>query len=154
MKSNKKMFMFIFFSTGICLIFSKESKFYGSKNEMVVDKMKVEHKRIMIKLIGLKLIELIELKSKIYLMLSDDGEQSNTAKGVKILRLSLMNLETLYLIKKVLRHKIKRIQSEKHKLGTYEIKKISLSCFHAKRFVLNDGIHTLAYFHKDIDSHK
>ena len=96
MKSNKKMFMFIFFSTGICLIFSKESKFYGSKNEMVVDKMKVEHKRIMIKLIGLKLIELIELKSKIYLMLSDDGEQSNTAKGVKILRLSLMNLETLY----------------------------------------------------------
>ena len=121
---------------------------------MVVDKMKVEHKRILIKLIGLKLIELIELKSKIYLMLSDDGEQSNTAKGVKILRLSLMNLETLYLIKKVLRHKIKRIQSEKHKLGTYEIKKISLSCFHAKRFVLNDGIHTLAYFHKDIDSHK
>ena len=44
---------------------------------------------------------------------------------------------------------MKRIQSKKHKSGTYEINKISLSCFDDKRFVLNDGIHTLAYFHKD-----
>ena len=41
------------------------------------------------------------------------------------------------------------IQSKKHKLGTYEIKKISLSSFDHKRFVLDDKIHTLAYFHKD-----
>ena len=39
-------------------------------------------------------------------------------------------------------------------MGTYEIDTISLSCFNDKRFVLNDGIHTLAYFHKDIDSYK
>ena len=133
MKSNKKMFMFIFFSTGICLTFSKESKFYGSKNEMVVDKMKVEHKRIMIKLIGLKLIELIELKSKIYLMLSDDGEQSNTAKGVKILRLSLMNLETLYLIKKVLRHKIKRFKAKNTNLVHMKSRK-----YHYRAFMQKD----------------
>ena len=44
---------------------------------------------------------------------------------------------------------MKRIQSKKYKLGTYEIEKISLSCFDNKRYVLNDGIHTLAYFHKD-----
>ena len=43
---------------------------------------------------------------------------------------------------------MKRIQSKKHKLGTYEINKISLSCFNNKRYVLDDGIHTLAYFHK------
>ena len=48
---------------------------------------------------------------------------------------------------------MRRIQAKKHKLGTYEINKISLSCFDDKIFVLNDGIHTLAYFHKDIDSH-
>ena len=35
-------------------------------------------------------------------------------------------------------------------MGTYEINKISLSCFDDKRSVLNDGIHTLAYFHKDL----
>ena len=39
--------------------------------------------------------------------------------------------------------------SKKHKLGTYEINKISLSCFDDKRYVLDDGICTLAYFHKD-----
>ena len=45
-------------------------------------------------------------------------------------------------------------------MGTYEIIKISLSCFDDKKFVLNDGIHTLAYFHKDLkkyiltDDHK
>ena len=50
---------------------------------------------------------------------------------------------------KIIRHKMKRIQSKKHKLGTYEIDKISLSCFDDKRYVLDDGICTLAYFHKD-----
>ena len=44
---------------------------------------------------------------------------------------------------------MKRIQSKKHKLGTYEIDKISLSCFDDKIYVLDDGIHTLSYFHKN-----
>ena len=51
---------------------------------------------------------------------------------------------------KVLRHKMRRIQGKKHKMGTYEINKISLSVFDDKRFFLDDGIHTLAYFHKDL----
>ena len=45
---------------------------------------------------------------------------------------------------------MRRTQAKNHKLGTYEINKIPLSCFDDKRFVLNDGIHTLAYFHKDL----
>ena len=44
---------------------------------------------------------------------------------------------------------MERIQSKKHKLGTYEINKISLSCFDDKRYVLDDEIQTLAYFYKD-----
>ena len=51
--------------------------------------------------------------------------------------------------KKIIRHKMKRIQSKKHKLETYEIDKISLSCFDDKRYVLDDRICTLVYFHKD-----
>ena len=50
---------------------------------------------------------------------------------------------------KIITHKMKGIQSKKHKLGTYEIGKISLSCLDDKRYVLVDRIHTLAYFHKD-----
>ena len=38
---------------------------------------------------------------------------------------------------------MRRIQSKKHKIGTYEINKISLSCFGDKRFVLDDGVHCL-----------
>ena len=44
---------------------------------------------------------------------------------------------------------MKIIQAKKHKIGTYEIDKTSLSCFDGKRYVLDDGTHTLAYFHKD-----
>ena len=44
---------------------------------------------------------------------------------------------------------MKRIQSKKQKLGTYEIEKISLSCFDNKRYVLDDGIDTLSYFHEN-----
>ena len=47
------------------------------------------------------------------------------------------------------RHKMKRIQSKKHKIGTYDVNKI-LSCFDDKRYLLNDGITTWAYFHKNL----
>ena len=43
---------------------------------------------------------------------------------------------------------MKRMQAKKHKIGTYEINKISLSCFDDKKQVLDDGVHTLVYFHK------
>ena len=44
---------------------------------------------------------------------------------------------------------MKRIRSKKHKLGTYEINKLSLSYLDDKRHVLDDGIRMLVYFHKD-----
>ena len=44
---------------------------------------------------------------------------------------------------------MKRIQSKKDKLGTYKINKMSLSCFDDKSYVLDDGIFTLSYFHKN-----
>ena len=78
-----------------------------------------------------------------------DGKESNTARGVNIATEFNKFKDTLF-IKKVVRYKMKRIQSKKHKIGTYEIKKISLWCFDDKRFVLDNGIHTLAYFHKDL----
>ena len=57
---------------------------------------------------------------------------------------------SIMLNKQITRHKMRKIQSKKRKIGTYEINKTSLSCFDDKRFVLDDGIHTLAYFHKDL----
>ena len=45
---------------------------------------------------------------------------------------------------------MKRIQSKKHRLGTYNTCKVSLSCFDDKRCILADGIKSLAFGHKDI----
>ena len=45
---------------------------------------------------------------------------------------------------------MKRIQSKLHRIETYDVCKISLSCFDDKRYVLDDGINTLAYFRKGI----
>ena len=52
--------------------------------------------------------------------------------------------------KKVIRHNMKRIQSKLHRIETYDVCKISLSCSDDKRYVLDNGVNTLAYFHKDI----
>ena len=77
------------------------------------------------------------------------GKESNTAKWVNIANEFNKFKDNLF-NKTVVRHRMKRIESKKYKIGTYEIKKISLSCFDDKRFVLDDGIYTLAYFHKDL----
>ena len=59
---------------------------------------------------------------------------------------NLINSKMFSLIKKLLDIKRKKY---KLRIGTYEVDKISLSCFDDKRFVLNNGVNTLAYFHKD-----
>ena len=59
-----------------------------------------------------------------YYLFSDGGKESNTAKEVNIAT-EFNELKTSF-NKKVLRHKMRRIQSKKHKLETYEISKISL----------------------------
>ena len=71
----------------------------------------------------------------------------NTAKRVNIVT-EFNEFKAILFSKKILRHKMTRIQSKKHKIEKYEINKNSLSCFDDKKFVLDDGIHTLTYFHK------
>ena len=42
---------------------------------------------------------------------------------------------------------MKRIQSKLHRIGTYDVCKISLSCFDDKRYALDDGVNTFACLH-------
>ena len=49
----------------------------------------------------------------------------------------------------MIRHNMKRIQSKLNNIGTY-VYKTSLSCFGDKKYAINDGVNTLAYFHKVI----
>ena len=94
-----------------------------------------------------KWIEFIGLTSKLYPIRKIDGSESSTAKGVNIAT-EFNEFKDVLFNKKNIRYKMKRIQAKKHKIRTYDIDKISLSCFDDKRQVL-DGVHTLAYFHKD-----
>ena len=125
--------------------YPEDSKFFDQANEKVTGKRKDESER---KIIG----EFVEFKSKKHSMKNIDGKESNTAKGVNIATDFNEFKDTLF-NKKIIRHKM-RIQGKKRKMGTYETNKISLSCFDDKRFVLNDGIDTLAYFHKDLKNHR
>ena len=63
-----------------------------------------------------------------------DGKQYNTAKGVSIAT-EFTKFKDVLFNEKIIRIKMRRIQSKKHKLGTYEIDKISLSCFGDKRCI-------------------
>ena len=45
---------------------------------------------------------------------------------------------------------MRRIQSKLHKIDTYDVCKISLSCFDDKIYILNNEITTLASFRKDL----
>ena len=85
--------------------FSKDLKFYDNQNKMIFGEMKVAHKRIPINIF-------VGLKSKMYSMLSDDGKESNTAKEVNIVS-QFNKYRDILFNKKVLRHKMKRIQSKK-----------------------------------------
>ena len=122
--------------------YPEDSKFFDQANKKAIGKMKGE-------LEGKIIDEFVGLKSKMHSMLSDDGKESNTAKGVNIAT-EFSEFKDNSFNKKVLRHKMRRIQSKKHKLGTYKINKMSLLCFDDKRFVLDNGIHTLAYPHKNL----
>ena len=92
--------------------------------------------------------EFVGLKSKMYSIKKIDGKEHNTAKGVSIAT-DFDKFKDVLFNKKIVRHKMKRIQNKKHKLGTYQTDKISLSCFDDKKYVLDDGIYTLTYFHKN-----
>ena len=98
---------------------------------------------------GVKIVEFVGLKSKMYSLISSDDKEVNKAKGINKKLRHNEYLDVLF-DKKVVRHSMKRIQSKLHDIGTYDVFKISLSCFDDKRYVLDDGINTLAYFHKDI----
>ena len=124
-----------------CSNYPKDSKFFNETNKKVIGKMKD-------KFGGVIITEYVGLKSKMCLIKKIDGKKHNTAKGVNIAT-EFDNFKDVLFNKKIIRHKMKRNQSKNHQLETYEIDKISLSCFDDKRYVLDYGIYTLSYFHKN-----
>ena len=98
--------------------YSKDSKIFDETNKKVIGKMKDEFGGVIVD-------EFVGLKSKMYSIKKIDGKEYNTAKGVSIVT-EFDKFKDFLFNKKIIRHKMKRIQSKKHKLETYEIDKIGV----------------------------
>ena len=121
------------------------SPFFDATNIKVIGKMKDEAN-------GEPIVEFVGLKPKMYSYITDDGAESRRAKGVQ-----------RAVVKNKLRHEAyvkelndpaenlfvnRRIQSFGHQLMTIAQAKRGLSAYDDKRFLLDDGIHTVAYGHR------
>ena len=84
-----------------------------------------------------------------------DDEEIKKAKGVNnnVVR-NTRHEEYINVLfnKSIISSKMEIIQSKLRIIGTFDVFKISLSCFNDKRYMLDHGIKSLAYFHKDVKS--
>ena len=97
-----------FLSTNICFDFSsypEDSKFFDPANKKVIGKMKDESE-------GKIIDEFIGLKSEMYFMKNIDGKESNTAKVLVNIATEFNEFKDTLLNKKMIRHKMRRIQGK------------------------------------------
>ena len=96
---------------------------------------------------GVAVEKFVGLKPKMYSYLVNDNSEHKKAKGVNrnvVATIRHNEYKDVFLHKKCLRHSMNRIQSKDHKIGTYEINKISLSWFDNKIYIQNNGCDGLA----------
>ena len=127
--------------------YNKESPFYNAVNKKVIGKFKDESA-------GIPITEFVGLRSKMYSYVKDNEQTARTAKGIKkqVIRKDIKHedYKNVLFNNEQIHHKMKTIRSEKHQLGSYELNKISLSCFDDKRFIHQNGITSYAYGHYKI----
>ena len=121
---------------------------FSNTNKKIIGKFKDE-------LGGQLLTEFIGIRPKMY---SYTGEESGKrAKGVKksVLKktISHEDYKTCLLEKKVYSRDMPGLRSYKHTIHGETVTKIALSPLDTKRYILADGITTLAFGHKDIPTH-
>ena len=128
--------------------YPKDSPYYSTHNKKVIGKFKDEAE-------GVPITEFVGLRSKMYSYTKENGKGGMTAKGVKryVIKNKLTHDNFKNVIKKKdrMRHKMNTIRSTKHVIGTYQIQKVTLSCFDDKRYLLDDGITSYAYGNMKIE---
>ena len=77
-----------------------------------------------------------------YSYLVDDNSDHEKAKVIKknvVVTIIHNEYKDVLLNKKCLRHSMNRIQSNDHRIRTYEINEVSLSCFDEKIYIQKNG---------------
>ena len=100
---------------------------------------------------GKPIKEFIGLRSKMYSILSEAGEQKNTAKGVSRNVseniLTHQDYRNCLFMKKSMKNKMMRFVHDRHQLYTVEQNKTSLSPFNDKRYILENGVsHSFGHY--------
>ena len=110
--------------------YSAKLKYYDDSNKLVIGKMKG-------KTLGVAIKEFVELKPKMYSFLVNNNEhkKSNCVNRNVVATFSHNEYKDVLLNKKCLRHSMNRSQSKGHKIRTYKINNISLSCFDDKLYI-------------------
>ena len=98
--------------------------------------------------------EFVGLRSKLYSFIMDDGEETKKCKGIKkqVVESSIRHehYKTCLLTGKELLRKLNILRSYNHEVYTEEINKVALSALDDKRYILKDGMDTLAWWHYKI----
>ena len=100
---------------------------------------------------GLLIVEFVGLMSKMYSNVKDNEKGGRTAKSIKknVIKNNIKHedYKNTLINNEQMHHKVKTIRSQRNQLGSYEIKKVSLSCFDDKRYIHDNGISSYAYGH-------
>ena len=128
--------------------YPESSPYFDKTNKKVIGKFKDEAA-------GIPITEFVGLRSKMYSYIKDNQKVEKTAKGIK--KNTIKNdikhedYKNVLINNKQIHHTMKTIRSINHQLGSYELNKVSLSCFDDKRYIANNGIKSHAYGHYCID---
>ena len=127
--------------------YPENSPYFNKTNKKVIGKFKDEAA-------GVPVVEFVGLRSKMYSYMKDNDEGGKTAKGIKknIITKNIKHEDYKEVLfnNKQMHHTMKTIRSNNHQLGSFELNKISLSCFDDKRFIHQNGITSYAYGHYKI----
>ena len=103
---------------------------------------------------GKRIKEFVELRAKLYSFIMEDGKENKRCKGVKkqVVESSITHedYKTCLRTGKEQLRKQNILRSYEHEVFTEEVNKIALSALDDKRYILGDGIHTLAWGHYKI----
>ena len=98
--------------------------------------------------------EFVGLRSKLYSFVMDDGGEIKKCKGIKkqVVESSIKHehYKTCLTTGKELLRKQNILRSYEHKVYTEEVNKVALSALDDKRYILSDGMDTLAWGHYKI----
>ena len=103
---------------------------------------------------GKRIKEFVGLRAKLYSFIMEDGKENKRCKGVKkqVVESSITHedYKTCLRTGKEQLRKQNILRSYEHEVFTEEVNKIALSSIDDKRYILDDGIHTLAWGHHKI----